>query len=589
MIQKRFEKKTGSFPATLGVQLLLVSKIILYSILLLAASAFAENLKVTDAEISHLESLLKKNSVVTDQKQIQSLEALFRSRSTAHRLRLSQVYLEMVKDPQFIKEFPEFSPLVNKSKKTVQALLEHDASKGSEETAKAIRVLSLTQGIDYRNPPKGLTAEDQKLLSKTMKNAIDDLNTMDDRFMADALKKISPNGNWTKAHESLTETIDFYDTYKSRQAEIAKDGKPLASPSQWIEKLEADGFYSAEEKKANVLKKRFALYLEKKDPLARSNAYAQAEDFSHLAESKALSKDIDVAFLEKGKLLLKQASKIQTGQVLNRFLGYGKTVPLNAAVMLGLGYVVSPEAFNANDEIGNLVMSTSTSNCDTIKCHQFFAECARLINIKLSSANVMIGEKDFPKCLDRFFNLPLSEQAQLRQDSNLDQILLAYAPAIRNLTCSKDGTEARIETVESGKKTYTHKMIFSGTSTPSQVISENLDAKTVDRLVFQNSKAQVFQHCKDSSTCKNYEIKDLLEIKLGIWRSENLPRIVSGPMQQINVHSFTWARKGHQLATREASSIKSCCHDQQCQTFFSDRVTNFNQAVQRQIAAKTSK
>ncbi|MBC7458573.1 MAG: hypothetical protein H7235_09860, partial [Bdellovibrionaceae bacterium] len=158
MIQKRFEKQSGPFLNTLGVQLILVSKIILYSNLLVCSSGFAENLKVTDAEISRLESILKKNSVAVDQQQIQSLEELFRSRSTAHRLRLSQVYLQMVTDPKFVKEFPEFSPLVNKSKKTVTALLEHDASKGSQETAKAIRVLSLTQGIDYRNPPKELSA-----------------------------------------------------------------------------------------------------------------------------------------------------------------------------------------------------------------------------------------------------------------------------------------------------------------------------------------------------------------------------------------------------------------------------------------------
>lgn len=587
---QRIEKQNRTFWGPIPVHILFI--------LLLFSSGFfssipllAQALKVTDSEVSRLESVLKKNSILQNESQSKSLEDLFRARSAAHRLRLSQVYLQMTKDPQFIKEFPEFAPLVSKSKKTVLALLEHDASKVSTETAKAIHALSLTQGINYRNPPPNLSARDQKLIVTTMKNAIDDLNTMDDKFMAEAFKKISPNAVWTQAHESLTETIDFYDTFKSRQAELAKDGKPLLSPSLWFEKLEAEGYYSEEEKKSNALKKRFARFLEKKDPLKEPAAqFAKAEDFTHLSTNVNLTKEIDQSFLSKSKILIKQASHVQTLQTMNRLLSFGKALPGSYLLMYGVSYAVSPETTKAEDVFANFVMSSETSNCDTMNCQHFFAECAKKLKIKLTSHHKIMAKKEFPQCLTDFFNLSLNEQAEQRKDDNLDAILTAYAPSVRNITCSADGLIAQIEVTDEGNKIFHHKMVFSPTSSPAQILRDEDIPPVHDRLIFKDSKAQLFQHCtKNNTNCKNYDIKDMLEIKLGFWRDDRIPRIFSGAMKQVPIDSFKWARKSYQLAENQSTAIKNCCKESSCQQFFTKRKITYDQAIKRQLIVNAEK
>lgn len=513
-----------------------------------------------------------------------ALEDLFRTRTTAHRLRLSQIYIEMAKDPLFTKEFPEFKPLVNKSKKTVTALLEHDASKGSAETAKAIRVLSLTQGLNYRDLPQNLSAEDRKLIRKTMTDAIDDLNTMDNKFMTEAVNKVSPGAKWTRAHDTLTETIDFYDTYKSRQAELAKNGKPLSPPSEWIEKLEAEGHYTEEEKKHNALKKRLAKYLEAKDPLSNPAKFAKAEDFTHLAKSSTFSADLEDSFVSKGKTLIKQAARLQKMQSLSRLASFGKAVPGSFALMYGLTYLASPETANATDALASFTMSSETSNCDSVKCHNFFKECAAKLKLKTIHQSEIAAHKDFPKCLADFFKLPLDKQTELRDDINLDRILNSYAPGVINLTCTANGTIAETEVIDDDHKILSHKIIFSETSTPAQILRDDPSNDFHDRLVYSKSKAQLFQHCVGSTNCKNYEINEMLDIKLGFWRDDKLPRFVSGPMEQVSINSFKWARKGHQLAENEADAVKNCCNDNSCQQFFTDRKNAYESARKKQIA-----
>lgn len=546
---------------------------IAFSVMLTSLVSFGEsNLKVTDDQISKLQSVLKTNGLVESVTSTEELETLFRTRSAAHRLRLSQVFLKITKDPQFVKQFPEFEPLVKNAKKTVTALLEHDASKGNAATAKAIRVLTLTQGLNLRNPPKNLSPTDQKLLVDTMKNAIDDLNTVDDKFMDDILKKVSPNAAWKNSHDSLTETIDYYDTYKSRQAELAKDGKALISPSRWIEQLEGEGHYTEEEKKDNVLKKRFAKYLEQTDPLGDPSKFAKTEDFAHLTKAATLQSDLERSFSAKSKSLLFQANKMQATKTMLQFAKSAKAIPLSFAVMAGIGYVVSPETANATDTLASFTMSTSTSNCDSVGCQNFVKQCIKILKVKEQSIDLLATNNEFSKCLNDFFNLSLEEQTKRRRDdSNLNTFLSQYAPNIDTLKCSKDGSNADIDISTGDRKWTSTKISFSDKSTPSQISTNDATKESQDSLLFAKSKAQLFRHCQTNTDCKSYEINDMLNIKLGVWRDEKLPRVVSGPFAQVAIDSFKWARKAHQMAENQADSIKNCCGDKACQNYFSDQ------------------
>ncbi|MBC7464514.1 MAG: hypothetical protein H7256_00855 [Bdellovibrio sp.] len=529
-------------------------------------------LRVTDDQISRLQSVLSSNGLVQTGTSTQELETLFRTRSAAHRLRLSQVFLKITKDPQFLKQFPEFEPLVKNAKKTVTALLEHDASKGNAATAKAIRVLTLTQGLNYRNPPKNLSAADQKLLVDSMKNAIDDLNTVDDKFMDDILRKVSPNAAWKNSHDSLTETIDFYDTYKSRQAELAKDGKALVSPSQWIEQLEAEGHYSKDEMKGNGLKKRFAKYLEKVDPLADSANFAKTEDFAKLAKSTNFQADLEKSFSAKGRSLVFQATKMQATKTMLQFANSAKAIPISYALLAGVDYIASPETANATDTLAQFTGSTETSNCDSVGCQNFVKQCLKILKLKEQSLNQLAMNENFPKCINDFFSLSLEDQTKRRRDdSNLNTFLTQYSPNIDTLTCSPDGMTAKIDIKTDDRKWSSTKMTFTPNSTPAQIAMDDDVTKIKDRLRFSNSVAQGFQHCESTNGCKNYEIKDMLNIKLGIWRDDRLPRIASGPFEQVSIKSFTWARKAHQMAENQAESIKECCGKNACQNYFSDQ------------------
>lgn len=548
----------------------------------------APELKTSDADITRIEALFKKIGQVESEAKRDELEKLFRARSAAHRLRLSQVFLKISKDKEFLKHFPEFAPLIHNSKKTVTALLEHDASKADAATAKAIRVLSMSQGLNYRNPPPGVSAEDKDLIVRTMKNAIDDLNTIDDDAMTNVLKKVSPNQAWTKSHDALTETIDFYDTFKSRQAELAKDGKPLVSPSEWIKKLEGEGFYSSEEKKENILKKRFAKYLETTDPLANSKTFAKAEDFAHLTNSANFTEDLEKTFASKGNDLVRQATKMQAMQRLSRFANVAKGVPMSYAIMAGIDYVASPETANATDMLANFTMSTETSNCDTNECHQFIKDCKSTLKIKTIALTELIARDDFSKCLAEFFNLPLEVQTKRRRaDVNLDRLLARFSPNVDTLQCSADGLSVQTYLKNNDSTSLSTKIIFSSKGDTNQIVGTTADQKKQNRLIFSNSEAQVFQNCSTLTSCENYEIKDMLEIKLGIWRSDKLPRIASGPLRQVDIDSFLWARKAHQLAANQTDSIKKCCSESSCQRFFSDE--NPQSKAERQLAVKVQR
>jgi hypothetical protein len=544
------------------------------------ASALADDgLQVSGGDIRRLERVLRRNSIPVDAPNSEQMEKLFRARSAAHRLRLSQIYLDVVKDPEFLIKFPEFKPLVADSKRTVEALLEHDASKGSAEAAKAIKVLSLTQGINIRNPPKGFNEKDTKLVTETMKEAIHDLNFVDGAKMEAKYKALSPNQVWAHLHESLTETMDFYDTFKSRQAELAKNGEPLLSPSKWLEKLEGEGSLSAEQKKDNVLKKRLAVYLETKDPLKNPQNFAKADDFMNLP-TKEFKPLLEKTFQERGKSLL-AAANTSSGKGLRKLAAVGK--PLVKGTGIGFAatgavdYLVDPEKANLTDAIaGSNILTTpiATADCDSVACEDFFKSCRTELNVEKATQAQLLAHKNFSMCLDTFFLKPLDRQAEKRQDATFDNFMSQFSPAVRNLSCTPDSNVVKVEMI-SEKKIHSQKLVFDSSGSVERVLRDDPDLKLQDNLVFNNSKAQLLQRCDESKKClSSYEMKTVQDTSLYFWRDDRY-------VGKVPIDSFKWAKKSSQLAEHQGTSIYKCCQNKMCQQFFIDRVSNFNRAKER--------
>jgi hypothetical protein len=219
-----------------------------------------------------------------------------------------------------------------------------------------------------------------------------------------------------------------------------------------------------------------------------------------------------------------------------------------------------------------------------VNCHWFFQDCAQKLKVldKKNSPNEILANAKFSVCLNSFFSLPLEVQTEKRQDSNLDAFLTAFSPAVRNLTCSEDATVAQVEVFKEPKKTFSHKMIFNPAGETAQVLRDDSASGIQDRLLFAGSNAQLFQQCLPSKTCQNFDTKDVLEVMLGFWRDDRRPPFMGLPVNRFPLDSFKWARKGHQLATYQTSSIQKCCRSNSCQQFFTKRHQTYERAVQKQ-------
>lgn len=533
------------------------------------------DLKVDEKTVAKIETLMKSSNVPLSGQNPDEMEKLFRSRSSAHRLRLSQIYLEVSKDKNFLKQFPEFKPLVDQSGKTVRALLEHDVAKGHEVTKPAIRILSMLQGFDFRNPNPNVTAEVDDQLRKVLKDAIDDINTVDKKVMVESLKKISPSADWARKHEALTDALDLYDTYKSRQDELAKNGRKLSPPSEWIEKLEKEGAYSAEQKQANDLKKRFARYLETTDPLKDPSRFAKADDFIKISGSN-YAQDIENIFDRKktglkGRAILKDTgAKAKVG---------GKNVASTAkagvgvqAAISGVEYFVDPDSVSAEGVVTDFFMVGNTSDCDTFNCYQFVKQCAAKLKMKdlSASAEVVFKNPQSKVCIDDFFRLPLEEQAEQRKDGNLNRLLSGFTPSIRHLSCQKEGGQlvVQLDTVKTTPNGLeAQKVSFDGTGAIQTITRK---AMGEDRLFAGGSGAQSLQHCKSGKDCRIYEMKQVRSERLYFFKDDSFPAVSKNSPYRMPIDSFRWARSHEGLIKFQAESLHDCCQRESCQKYFVD-------------------
>lgn len=559
----------------------------LYAFCTLANEAF----KVDSATVQRLETLLKENAVKTGTPNFNELEKLFRARQAAHRIRLSQIFMTLTKDPKFIKDFPEFKPLIDSPARTVKVLLEHDAGKAFDATKPAIRALSLLQGFDYRNPNKGLPEDVDKMIRKVLKDAIDDINLADKNHMSAKLQSLSSNATWTRLHINLTETLDFYDTYKSRQTELAGEGRKLVPPSTWIAKLEADGHYTPEQLKESELKKRFAVALETIDPLKNPTNFAKTTEFSKAGPVNLSSEVswINGLFNSKGASLVSAAKRVE--YVATARAGLRRT-PVILPAAIGLEYLVAPEkTISVSDLVASATFTFDTYNCDTVRCSTFVRRCAARHQLPDTlSFNQLTRNGKFILCINDFFEQPIELQTEQRGDNALNELFSQFSPGVTDLSCKKENSmlSVTVKTRPQPNQLDLQTILYNQVGEPQKMLR---DSKKEDQLFMLRSIPMLLQHCNSNVDCKNFTIDEILDQKNYFWRDRDSK---FGSLINTNKNpnsSFAWAKAGQKLIERQSKKIHECCQNSKCQNYYARRngVIRENSIAEKAVATKTGR
>lgn len=515
--------------------------------------------KITAEAVQSIESALIKVGALKSAGHADELEKVYRASTAAHRLRLSEVFLKLQKDPNFVKKFPEYSELFKNPSKTVDSLLKHDAGKADPEGNLAVRALSMLQGFDFRNPNKSLPPDVDKLVRSTLKDAIDDVNELEKKYPF-------ANTSFGKSADSFAEVLDYYDTFKSRQDEIAKGGRKLKAPSEWLDYLNDSKETDAVAKRELALQKRLATYLETHDPLKVKSAFTQTADVLKNVGKNA-TKDIAKFFSQHGGVLTSSRALASVKKTIAPISKVAKRIPLAGVAFASADYLMDPEDFSIYKTIEETVQSATltsqTSPCQTVFCSEFIQECGKKLNVKNKYAyNEVVEHKDFSQCVFDFFQLPLHEQAYQRSDSDLNNLLLAFSPAVRSLTCEQKGSElkATIGTFKKDRVQETQTIQFnrSGNITVATRLPERQD-----QIQFAGRSASSLRHCKTATDCKQYDMEYVNSEMTYFWKDEGsvMPEKL---VKKIPVQSFRWAKTNGAFLQIQSENIKNCCNDTKC-------------------------
>jgi hypothetical protein len=558
--------------------------------------------KSTPQSIQQVLKTLESSGINFSQDGISRAEESFRAKSASHRLRLSEIFLDVSSDPKFTDNFPEFKPLLENKQETVKMLLKHDAAKVAEGTKDAIKTLSLLQGYSLRNRNESLNPEADKKIKEALKNAIDDINASDKKIMAEALDTIK-DPKARKLHEALAEVLDYYDTSKMRQNELAKDGDKLKSTLEWLEEMEASGRGGTPEEMA--LKKKFAELLDTKDPLKDTSKFTTESHFKGQS-----TRQIDDEFVQRSQNLEKRAqtlsksATISVAEAAPKSVGAAKNLATGtaelgtqaakaiakgaagAALVSGAAYVISPESVSGSDAVNGtgFAYSKHAGFCDeSLECQKFAKFCAEHMNIEYNgnpgqvfskfpsfelddNPNVLkrkIKVKDlgFEKCANYFYNLPLETQSKMRQDGDLDKLFGKYTPNVRSLTCKKEADRSLIITTT----TVQPSAVLEGQSDAyidQQIHYDNLGNLTKltrgdDVVFYHNMEPSTYQRCTRDSNCKSTVIKEIREKKQYFWRKDEL-------------EPYRWVLNNEKLIKKQSDALKACCDSKSCLDYFAN-------------------
>lgn len=569
-------------------------------ILVLSTTVFAKSTssfagKVTAESLQRVQSALLKIGA-RDANSIKKLEIDLAASTAAHRIRLSEIFLKIKDDPEFLKQFPEYAKLAKNPSNTVERLLKHDGGKVDPEGELPMKALALLKGYDHRKPNKELPEEVDNEVRALLKEAVDDVNTLEKKYeMPD------------EQTDSLAEVLDYYDTYKSRQKEFAEaeGGRKLVGPSEWLDSpyVKKDPTEAGQKKLA--LQKRFAVYLETADPIEKDRkAFTQAADVLKKVGGNAKA-DIAKYFSSRGKELIKSGKPSSFALKMPRLpKGAGKaisTVAKGAPVLTGASiiadYLIDPDEFSipqtVQDTIDGLTMTTSTSACATRICGEFIEKCGKKINAKNNYTDVTKHE-DFGQCISDFFKLPLEEQAAQRHlDPDLNNMLAPFSPNIERLTCSRGvfagaKTEKKIQpkeiTIYVSKKYSTEPEVQSlqYNQAGNITLSTRLPEKA-DQLRFDKQKPFALRHCRSAQDCKEYSMKEIKNKKGYFWRDEDF---MGGSPNGIPVQAFRWAKTQNALLELQSENIKNCCGSYKCRKLLEG--TYATAYISPSFASKTS-
>lgn len=508
-------------------------------------------------------------------------EEIFYARTNSHRLRLSEIYLEMTRDPDFQKKFPEFKPLLKDSTETMKTLLAHDASKVDEKARHAVRTLAMLQGYDYRNPNPGLKPEVDAIVREKLKDAIDDINRSDKAVMEALYKRKSPE--WVRLHKSLTDVLDFYDTYKSRQLEFAKDGRRLVPPSEWLEKLNKEKQIGAPQEKDLDLMRRFAGFVEEKDPLKDSHKFTHAPDF--FSDSKQGFKEYQERKFEKRAQSL--LSQTKSPGIMKRFVRVSSSVKTSAlrtggvfgaveGAFLTADYLIDPEQVSSERVLDGFVYSAEVSRCQTVGCHQFLKSCRDLLKQPESiSLETLPQHSDFDRCLASFFSKPLEAQQKARFDVDLNNLLKKVSPLITGLTCEKREGEMKIGISTLGESQQEEfQTLYVDSKGLAHKLEQNLPFQS--RIFFSSGKPQRLQNCPSLNQCRSFPFEQVRDEKLYFWKDDRNQVIRKlSPSIQIPLEAFRWAKRSEPFMQYQQKSIASCCERKSCQDSLELRSRNY--------------
>ncbi len=546
--------------------------------------------KSNPASLQEVEDILNQYPVGSQTLTPTQLENLFAARQSAHRLRLSELIMKLNKDPDFLNKFPEFKPLMKDLPKTVAAALQHDAKKASDETKNAAKILARTEGIYYRNIPKEIPSPYRERLAYLMKGAVDDINVADKLHMDSTLKSLSSDPEWRTLHDKFVSVLDYYDTYKSRQLEMNGGTSKLKPPSEWLDIVAKE----SGSKENNELEKKFAQFLEQKDPLRDASKFSQAEDFlkptasgtPQGSQTARINKSFDV----KAKALIpdpKIAFQVpKVGKLLMALDGLKKSA-YAAVVIEGIKYVINPDEATWRSTLEGLIQTDGISNCQTITCGQFRESCEALTHAPAnSSLESLAKQKDFQLCLDRFFQLPLEKQTSIRGDRGLDIFLNFVSPSVVGLSCSKNGTETKVDVETRDRENNITKQALSYSSKGLIRRYSSVQTDEAEEIVMPlQPQDQRLKHCYGPKNCDYYDMTRVASERLYFWKQQLGPW--DKDPRNIPIDAFKWARNATHLVRDNSKQVLECCDRKSCKDYFDMIERNTNRHKQELAAKKT--
>lgn len=438
----------------------------------------------------------------------------FKAQSNAHRLRIAERGAQLLRNPDFIRQFPEFRSIAKRPQEAVEALLSHDSNKDSLSSRSSImRTLTENYGVNYRSLPVG---SPQRVQIESAANALTRLDA------ATEAKEIAKRFHSKEAQKALTKLmhiLDLHDTAVSRGIEM---GSKLQPASQWVVH--------------NPELRSLAHYVEATEPTFKhldlyNSATVREHGFRNMSQtlvssSKGPSKPIKIA-KAKGK-------------------GLSKVGKLVTPVLVGME--VMGGAHNPDRPVGeNLVIgltgTSSTSDCQTLGCNQFFNLCKNQLGV----------ESGRDECIDWFFQHPLDVQENWRRDIDLNNIMSEVSKGISNLTCEERESETVIHfdlRLKAGERQSQRFKWPKPNSQKQRVIGivNPKNGEINERILFNGAKPSLVQKCStpSGSSCSNHSAASVSFVGLIAPRSHRV----------LN------------LMEVQGSKLNECCQSERCQRYF---------------------